>query len=299
VDPAAAARDDVDRSPELVDAPQMGKIHGEVAPPLLVRAWNRLARVVPRKGPVYESYDDALRDCSASAYEADELVRVVVDKTVAFRDQLGAGRTFDLGAARTLVGVGIASAGGRLNVLDFGGGGGHHYFVARLAMGRTIDIRWNVVETAAMAREGRRIADRNLKFFSSIGAAVADLGAVDLAFTSGALQYCRDPLRSLRELVDVRARHLFVTRTSFGERDREIVSVQRSLLASNGPGPMPSGHADRAVSYPLVFASRARAEALLGDRYDIRFALTEDLGAYLVAATAMHMYGYYCDLRRA
>jgi putative methyltransferase (TIGR04325 family) len=277
----------------------MQRSPGHLASPTWKRAWSKLVRAHPHRNPIYHSYDDALRSCSANGYENDDLVRVVVDKNIAFRDQLEARPALDLGAMRTLFGVGLACTGRCLKVLDLGGGGGFHYFVARTVLGRTIDIRWNVVETPAMAREGARIEDGALKFFADVGEAVTDLGNVDLVLSSGALQYCRDPLASLRELVDARASHMFITRTSFNEGTGTIVSVQQSLLSSNGPGPLPPGHEDRTVRYPIVFASRAKAECLMRESYDIRFVLTEDLGAYSVGATPMHLYGYYCDLRRA
>jgi putative methyltransferase (TIGR04325 family) len=276
----------------------MRRSPGHPVSPTWKRAWNRLARSQPHRNPIYRSYDEALRSCSANGYENDDIVRVVIDKNIAFRDQLEARPALDLAAMRTIFGVGLACTGRCLRVLDLGGGGGFHYFIARTALGRTTDIRWNVVETPAMAREGARIADGALKFFPGVGEAVADLGSVDLVLSSGALQYCRDPLASLRELVDARASHLFITRTSFSESTGTIVSVQQARLSSNGPGPLAPGHEDRTVSYPIVFASRAQAECLLRESYDIRFVLTEDQGAYSVGETPMHLYGYYCDLRR-
>ena len=153
---------------------------------------------------IYRTFEDALLACPQGAYEFEDLVNVVVDKTAAFNDRLQTNRVFDLGALRTLIGIGLAHAASTLRVLDFGGAAGYHHSMAQMAFGQRIALQWNVVETPTMARQASRLASGTLKFFDSLAAAKDDLGSVDLLFASSSLQYCPAPLQTLQEFMERR-----------------------------------------------------------------------------------------------
>lgn len=119
---------------------------------------------------------------------------------------------------------------GTETVLDFGGACGIHYKAARREVP---NIRWAVVETPAMVREGSKIATDQLRFFESIDEAAAWLGHIDLIHSSGALQYTPSPMETVEKLASVGAakmqwRRLFLS-------DRPISEHQRSMLIENGP----------------------------------------------------------------
>jgi putative methyltransferase (TIGR04325 family) len=155
-----------------------------------------------------------------------------------------------------------------------------------------------VVETAAMAKAGRELlAGSELNFFDSIEDARRDLGRVDLVFSSGALQYCPQPLDFLKSLLAVRAPSLFITRTALAEGQIQRVGVQHSMLSWNGPGALPNGYQDREIAYPIVCESRSRIEGMLGEAYDIRFRIREDVAAFAIGDQKMDMHGYFCTLR--
>ena len=147
-----------------------------------------------------------------------------------------------------------------------------------------------------MAQEGKRISNDDLKFFDNLEEAKADLGRVDLVLTSGALQYCPDPLQFLELLADVGAKHLFITRTSFNTDDETLISTQVSSLSAHGIGPLPEGFTDRRVVFPVTFVSKTQVENILKRKYTIRFSITEDKDAYRVKGKKLDMYGYFCDL---
>lgn len=197
-----------------------------------------------------------------------------------------------------MVGIGALQSLPTLRVLDFGGGGGSHYSIVRAALGADRDIRWNVVETTAMAKvAGEKLAGGGLKFFDDIQKAAEDLGHVDLVFTSGALQYTPDPLAFLSSLLAVGADHVFITRTALSDGVDQIVSVQNSWLSSNGPGALPDGFKNHEIRYPVTFASRSKALKMLEEAYTVRFSIDEDRAAYSVLEQSFNMYGYFCDLR--
>ncbi|PZU54487.1 MAG: hypothetical protein DI561_05345 [Thauera sp.] len=274
---------------------QMKQILKELTPPLLVKAI-KSRRSAP--APLFASYADALNSCGAEGYQASDVVKVVVEKNAIYRDEIFSSRVIGLDSLRTMVGIGALQSLPTLRVLDFGGGGGSHYSIVRAVLGADRDIRWNVVETTAMAKAaGERLAGGGLKFFDDIRKAATDLGHVDLVFTSGALQYTSDPLAFLSSLLAVRADHMFITRTALHDGVDQVVSAQTSWLSSNGPGPLPHGFKNHEIRYPVTFASRPKALKMIEEAYTVRFAIDEDRAAYTVRGQSFNMYGYFCDLK--
>jgi hypothetical protein len=120
----------------------------QLVPPLFKTIWSKLGTSLP---PSYASYEEALAHCPPDPYEDPDIVRVVVEKNIAFRQKMSIDPVFGLGMLRTVIGTCLAKTGDIDRVIDFGGGGGHPYTVSRAALGNDVDLSWNVVETAAMA----------------------------------------------------------------------------------------------------------------------------------------------------
>jgi len=224
---------------------------------------------------------------------------VVIEKNAIFRDQLSPAIALGLDSLRTMIGIGAMPGLSTLRVLDFGGGGGYHHSIARMVLGAERAVRWNVVETSALAKAGgEKLSGNGLKFFDNVQDAAADLGHVDLVFTSSALQYTPDPMSFLQKLLAVNADHLFITRTPLNDEADQVVSVQTSWLASNGPGPMPSGFNNYKIKYPITFANRRKLVELIEQKYSIRFFINEDRFSPVVEGRSFNMYGYFCDLKQ-
>ena len=249
--------------------------------------------------PAFASYGQALAASADGAYEASDLVSVVVAKNLAYRQAMAERPVFDLSAVRTLAALAIAGVphARPLSVLDFGGGGGSHYTIARAVLGAAQPLKWAVVETPAMVRAAAPMHDGSLGFFEDIDAAADSLGGIDLVFTSSALHYCPDPLAFLERLVALQAPHLAITRTAFRAGPGTLFGLQASRLSSNGPGPLPAGVADRPVSYPSVFVPRESAERVLCTRYAIRARIDEEAEVFRVGAEPIGYTGYLCALR--
>lgn len=248
-----------------------------------------------RSPRLYPSYDAARKDCIQNCYEDKDIVSAVIAKNKIYREKITQTKVFDLGSIRTLIGICLAARSATLNVLDFGGAAGYHYSIAQSIMGDTVALRWNVVETPQMARAARTLEDDRLHFFNTISEAESDLGHVDLVFTSGALQYCPDPLGILKSLLEISARYLFITRVGLNHEDREIITIQKSMLSENGPGELPPEFSDKIVSYPLILAGKPKLEEIIKKKYTITFALEEDKAIYDVGGKAYSMYGYFCE----
>jgi putative methyltransferase (TIGR04325 family) len=246
----------------------------------------------------FKTYSEALESCSKDAYEDSDIVKVVVEKNGAFRKDITCSNILDFNSIKTLVGVGLAARNKQmLRVIDFGGGGGYHFMIARTALGNDLKLRWNVVETTSMAREAQKLSTSELKFFDDIDSAKKDLGEVDFVFTSSALHYCSDPLFFLDKLLAIRAEHLFITRTGFTSQSDQIVTIQKSRLSENGPGPLPVGFSDKLVYYPSVFVPRKKVEEMLRERYSVGFCILEGESVYRAGSENINMYGYFCPLK--
>jgi putative methyltransferase (TIGR04325 family) len=253
-----------------------------------------LKRFAP-KARTYASYEEAMADCTAKGYENDAIVNLVVEKNLRYREKMRTEPVLRLDELRSIVGLGLARRTSQLNVLDFGGGGGYHYTIANLVSSSTDRLRWNVVETPAMARAAAPMATDNLKFFDDVEAAARDLGRVDLIFVSSSISYTREPLSTLRLLSGLGAKYLQITRTPLSVHHEKLIVKQTTWLGDNGPGPMPAGIEDRQVSCPDTAVSKAAFEAELRKSYKICTATTEDRDVHRTALESIHYYGYLCE----
>jgi putative methyltransferase (TIGR04325 family) len=127
-----------------------------------------------------------------------------------------------------------------------------------------------------MTRCAKILEDDSLRFFDNIEAAASHLGTIDVVLMSSSLQYTSDPLKALIELLKLRAKRVFITRTTFNHEGSRLITIQRSRLSSNGPGPLPPGIHDRDVFYPITFEPLAAVEQLISSHgYRIRYRVTE------------------------
>lgn len=130
------------------------------------------------------------------------------------------------------------------SVLDFGGGCGLHY---KLARRQSPDIRWAVVETAAMLERASELATDELQFFTEIADEQRWLGTIDVMYSNSVLQYTPDPEDTLKRLCGLRANRMIWERLALSKAHTER-EVQSSMLGDNGPGSLP-GLKEKIVKY--------------------------------------------------
>jgi putative methyltransferase (TIGR04325 family) len=247
---------------------------------------------------IFPSYELALNQIGGVGYSNKTLVDVVVNKNLKFRKELNISPVLDLSAARTLFAVGLAKNGGRrLRVLDFGGGGGFHYAISKTILKSEIELVWHVVESSELCKASEALATPELKFFDSIDSALKDLESVDLIFTSSAFQYTPNPLKILKDLLKIKSRYFFITRTPMSQHNSQIVCVQRSRLADNGPGPLPPEFKDQDILYPITYTPITEIEELLNEYANIRIKIIEEKGSLTYAGAILNdSFGYFCEL---
>ena len=253
-----------------------------------------LVRRLRTREKLYASFHAARAAC-CDAYEDDSLVSVVYEKILRYKESIFRQQPFvcDTASTRTLIAVCLAARHDTVSVVDFGGACGTHYFVAKRILASHMNLKWHVVETSKMAARGRALEDGNLRFFDDLAVATEGLERVDLLLSSGALQYVPDPYRVLNAFVAARAEHIFLTRLGLSTTGQDVVTIQRSMLSSNGPGPLPPGMCDGHAQYPITFLRKEKVEQALAAAYSIEIQFDEDRHAYRVGDLSIDMYGYF------
>ncbi len=248
----------------------------------------------PTNTRFFESLEEALANCPTGGYEAQDLVNSVARKNEILRDRLLNSADLELSEIKSLVPWIYIDTESLTRVIDFGGGGGYHYFIAKASLAGSKVLTWNVIETPSLVQAARRLQNSELSFHSVAGNWTSTIdGPVDLVFTSSSLQYCHSPLESLKELIGLGAKYLYITRTPFSEGSVPLFAVQSSRLRDNGPGPLPVEFNDRKIEYPIVFESRFRIESLIEKEYQILLRIDE--GVWGGLDRDIHTWGYFCE----
>jgi putative methyltransferase (TIGR04325 family) len=260
----------------------MPGIAKEILPPFLYR---KLTQPSYKSTKLYGSYAEALLDCSQDAYENQELVEVIRKKTARYAQELASRADFsvDFRSSIMLNAVVTAAAGRKkLRVLDFGGACGAHFFEVKKVLGDRIALEWVVVETTAMAAEGKKLETAGLYFTDDIWKAVEILGEVDLLHTSGTLQCVDAPFEFLQRMLSVKPAFILFNRLGLHAADQTIIVVHKSKLSWNGIGELPDGYTDKWLAYPFQFLSQQTFESKMNEAYHRLFSYVEESGIFPV-----------------
>ena len=154
---------------------------------------------------------EALADCTDDAYENDELVRVIFDKTKIYKNSLENSNyskldVRSLSLINTILQVGKPG----VTVIDFGGAAGAHYFDLRKAL-PDIGLSYTVIETPAMVKYAQAFSTAELKFKSDFNG----IENVDIVHSSGTLQSVDNPYVYLQKLINLKADYMLFNRLGF------------------------------------------------------------------------------------
>ncbi len=244
----------------------------------------------------YSSYQDALAQCIDSGYLNEELATVVVEKNKIYRKNLQDDPTIDTNASRILRAFSMFGRENEIRVLDFGGGAGNHHSIAKLLLPSSISLRWAIVETNIMVSAANSIRVDGLEFYDSPMRVADDFGEIDVLILSSSLQYCESPYATLEALLKLKPHRVFITRTPLSHQNDPHIVLQESMLADNGPGPMPAGFNNRKVTYPCVFEAVSKIETLiLSSGYQIKYRLIEE-SSFRGKDGPLFAFEYLCDV---
>ena len=230
----------------------------EFLPPILIRLAKRAIGLGIGDSKKFESYAKALQASTSDAYQNIELCNMIAEKTVIHLEKLNE-KPFVLNQANALLLAVInqylnSHSTKILNILDFGGACGAHYFEVRRFISDEVSLRWYVVETPQMVKSAmeKGLNNDELIFVDSI----PDIKTgIDIVNSSCALNYVIDPYEILNMIVSVNADWMFFSRMFYNDSDNDFITVQKSFLSSNGPGPLPKGYSDKLLSYPNTIIS--------------------------------------------
>ena len=168
-----------------------------------------------------------------------------------------------------------------VHIVDFGGACGIHYFEIQRFFSSEFDIKWTVIETTEMTEAAKKhiIGYPNLEFKNNLQEVNEH---IDMIYSSSALSYTNQPYHFLKKLLQVKANYILFNRMMFNEKDRDIITLQESTLASNGPGDLPLGYQNAKIKYPHTTLSLSKFNNLITEHYLKEWIFEEKSGAHQI-----------------
>jgi putative methyltransferase (TIGR04325 family) len=242
-------------------------------------------RFFPTK--LYKSYQDALKDCSSKGYENDAIIELIVQKRRRIAEPQYTDLLKQMPLGMILLANTILKAANELGVqtirvIDFGGADGGHYLQIRRFLKSNIALQWVVVETPAMVAAMKEFETPELKFMDNFEQALETLGGIDVFHTSGTLQSVPEPYTFLEKFCNTKTPFMVFNRQSLALGEKELVSVQLSLLSWHGYSSIKVNSPDFVVKYPHTSIRKSRFEEIVSKYYDIVTQFDENSGAYKI-----------------
>jgi putative methyltransferase (TIGR04325 family) len=260
-------------------------------PPILFAVFRNKQKVER----LYLSYEDALKNCAnESGYEEDDIVKVVLEKTKRFKNELENKTAFQVDATTAYAMLVLNKCfenTSQINVLDYGGACGAHYFTFRSFLNSKYRVNWIVVETTNMCKYAIELQNDELRFYDDIDLAVKKSGKIDLIFSSGTIQSVNDPRKVLHQLINLNTKYIFFTRLSLTKGAQDVISVQKTMLSENGIGSLPEPFKDKPVEYPHTNMPENEFEGILNKSYKVLYQFNETSGIHSVNDELIVGYG--------
>lgn len=246
-----------------------------------------------RRFPRYESFEDA--SASTKGYEDQDIIQMVSRKTVQLRQALAkGGLEKSVSERQTIQNMFVLRhvfQGEPLSVIDVGGACGANFFILDHLLPGLIG-KWNAVDTAGMALEGRRrFQSGRLHFFEDLAKALGPTAdqRPNLVLASGVLQYLPNGAQALQSWTDTRADWIYLTRTVFGANcAKPVFTAQTTRISDHGPGPLESADHSGVACQPMVVNPLGAVRQILSRSYCCEYLLEEErdettrIGACLV-----------------
>lgn len=164
-----------------------------------------------------------------SGYNNLALNESIIKKTIVF-SKLKPIKKYDVNWQRTVRFLKFIKKKNLKNIVDFGGGAGYHYFIAKMKL-PNFNFKWLVVENRTMVKLcNKKLNYKNLFFFNSLNI----IKKTDVFFSSCAINYTKDPIKTVKAISKLNAKYLYFTRTPLAE-NQSLGFKQISLLSDNGP----------------------------------------------------------------
>lgn len=169
------------------------------------------------------------------SYEDPILVEEIVIKTQARSLELSKNAPLTSPEFRTAAGFMMLPNRDHLRVIDLGGGAGIHFDTLKRIFPNA-EIDYYVIETKEMVRQAseKRIAIDGLTFLSDPESPTLH-GDFDLMLANSSIQYLSNVDKTLKHLLKLRPKNIFITRTPLTFDIEAVYIDQISRLVDNGP----------------------------------------------------------------
>lgn len=231
-------------------------------------------------------------------YEENELISLVIAKSVKFANQVLVKNSIPVTSLRTVLPFALGEFQQKITVLDYGGAGGQSFVEAKYLFPETY-FNWIVLETKGMVGAAK-IADlesNELKFtenFSDI-----EKQHLDLVIANSSLQYTSDPIESMKKISKLRAKYIYIARMPLSENnENEFVRInQISMLWDNGPqvDVYSNLNVNKKVQIPAVIVSKALFEQNLEKFYKIKTRIVDEKQSFAGSGLKFNLFGYFCE----
>ena len=224
-------------------------------------------------------------------YDSELIGNVVIKKNQRYRIQmLNPNFMYPQSLVRPLIPLAYITQK-HVRVLDFGGGGGAQYFATSNLLSPSRVFDWRVIETAAIVNQSSNLANDQLEFYKSIGEAISDGFSPNLVMASSSLEYTKNPMETLRELINLDADFLYLTRSALTLEPDLITAEQSTRLKDNGPGPLPDEFKDCDVNYWIRILPMSLVREELSKKYELLFTSLEAEKVLRIRDLTVNQYG--------
>lgn len=274
-----------------------------VTPPIFWKLKNNGKKPIKKNNArkVYKTYKQALENClTASGYEDNEIVKVVFEKTKAFRDKLNEEASVLINATEvfSLLPFFRFTKNKDLVVIDLGGACGAHYFYNKKIIPYSGMLNWYVVETPEMCRYGKLLENNELKFRDNLSETLKEIEKLNLLFTSGTIQCVEDPYGFLQLIINSGAEYILFNRLGLTEGVNDVITTHTSMLSDNGIGPLPAEFVDKKVEYPFSFIRKKEFDKIVESRYEYKIIWKDQTGIFPVNDEPLIGMGILCKMRK-
>jgi len=229
-------------------------------------------------------------------YNNQELVDFIIKKNNLYSLDLNDTSQIPLSAIRTLLPFAVGNFSNTVTVLDVGGGGGNHYYEAKFASNIKI-FDWTVLETPKMVETAVKFLKPNPELLYATDIQSIAMKKFDLIMANSSIQYIKNPIVFLQDLVEIDSTYLYITRTPLSQHN-EYKFAQISRLVDHGPGYLERKQNNELVSTTVRVLSKTIFESILNEKYDIKFVIKEENSVLNFDNQTFDSYGYFCERKR-
>ena len=228
-------------------------------------------------------------------YNDEQLTTSIIKNTSEYSRFISEEKSIPITALRTALPFALGEFQPRITVLDFGGGAGTTYFEAKYFFPNKV-FKWIILETKTMVNIAESMNTKNyeLKFIHDFRE--IENMKIDLVIANSSLQYTDNPIDQLNQLINIKAKYIFITRTPLANEEA-IKVLQTSILGENGPQIDSKLVNKTRINIQATVVSKNIFENQLKRFYQIKYHVIEEKNGFNASGRSFDLFGYFCVLK--